>query len=73
MLLDLSKAFDGIEHGLLLNFVHWVFLEMPCNCLGYFLTDRSQSVRIGSDLSDSRKVAHCVPDGSILGPALFNI
>ena len=41
--------------------------------LGHFLTDRSQSVRTGSELSDSRKVAHCVPQGSILVPALFNI
>ena len=38
-----------------------------------YLSDRSQSVRIGHILSEGRVITHGIPQGSILGPALFSI
>lgn len=38
-------------------------------CVRSYLIDRNQSVRIGTELSDPRIVAHDVPQGSILGPS----
>ena len=66
VLLDLSKAFDSIDHSLLLT-------KLPS--LGFsdraksYLSGRSQIVRIGTTLSDSYLITHGVP----LGPVLFNI
>ena len=74
VLLDLSKAFDSIEHGILLRKLRE--LNVSIQAMEWFrsyLMDRNQRVRIGCEVSDPRQVAYGVPQGLILGRALFNI
>lgn len=70
-LCDLSKAFDSINHKLLLK-------KLTDNKIDIFwfenyLNDRTQSVRINDHISSSSKISYGVPQGSILGPLLFTI
>ena len=70
--IDLSKAFDCVDHGLLLS----KLFKLGCdndsvNWFYSYLTDRTQKVSINSMLSNPMKVQVGVPQGSILGPLLF--
>ena len=74
VLLDLSKAFDSLKHATLL--LKLQSLSLSHSALEWFrsyLSERSQYVRIGSELSALENIVYGVPQGSILGPALFNI
>ena len=72
--IDFQRAFDSVSHHKLIhklksygvsgNLILWI---------SAFLSNRSQTVRIGSSLSDACAVSSGIPQGSVLGPTLFII
>ena len=72
--LDFSKAFDLINHNILLQKLKYYILnENVIQLIRSFLTDRTQQVLSNGGLSVSSTVKLGVPQGSILGPLLFSI
>ena len=73
-LLDLSKAFDCLPHRLLLCKLHAYGVSRDaCSLLHSYLSSRFQRVKISASRSDWVQMTKGVPQGSILGPMLFNI
>jgi len=72
--LDLQKAFDTVDHYILLNKVYKYGIRGKVwDWFKSYLTNRKQFVAIG-DINSVTEVLHCgVPQGSILGPLLFLI
>ena len=72
-LLDLSAAFDTIDHRLLLNRLkEWFGIDgIALEWLADYLTDRCQLINIQGKLSVPLSLLYGVPQGSILGPLLF--
>ena len=74
LLSDLSKAFDCLSHPLLLCKLHaYGFSDNSCELIFSYLSNRQQRVKIGSSRSEWVFMLKGVPQGSILGPLLFNI
>jgi len=74
-LLDMSAAFDCVDHQLLLQ-----RLEKHCGLQGgvlrwitSYLTGRTQKVLYSGSSSETQRVCYGVPQGSVLGPLLFNL
>ena len=75
VLLDLSAAFDPINHSILLECVSsWFgFADTVVSWFGSYLSGRNQSVKVGNVLSDPSDLEFGVPQGSVLGPILFSL
>ena len=74
ILTDLSKAFDCLPHDLLLAKLHaYGITYKTLKILSSYLTNRKQRIRIGNLYGSWYDILAGVPQGSILGPLLFNI
>ncbi len=70
-LCDLSKAFDSVHHSFLIN--KCLKLKIDPFWFKSYLSNRKQYVRIKHSVSSMQYNEYGVPQGSILGPILFNI
>ena len=74
MILDLSKAFDTINHKLLLvKLKKYKFSDSALKTIENYLSDRTMRVNIDKTLSKIESLMVGVPQGSVLGPLLFII
>ena len=70
--LDLSKAFDTLNHTILLNKLHhYGIRDGSLNLFKSYLQNRKQYVVINNAKSDILDITTGVPQGYILGPLLF--
>ena len=74
VLLDLSAAFDTIDHCILLEELHRIGVRGDAlRWMSSYLTDRTQCVSVDDHLSCEIRLQHGVPQGSVLGPLLFSV
>ena len=74
ILMDLSKAFDTINHHLLIAKLYaYGFGKGALEVVLNYLSDRWHCTKINTSFSSWQKPLYGVPQGSILGPMIFNI
>ena len=70
--IDLSKAFDTLDHSIMLEKLnHYGIRGIANNLLGSYLKGRFQYTNFDGENSEKLPVLFGVPQGSILGPLLF--
>ncbi len=70
-LCDLSKAFDSVSHQILIEELK--VADVDAFWFEDYLNERSQFVRFNNTVSTQASPLYGVPQGSILGPILFNL
>ena len=73
ILLDLSKAFDTLNHNILLHKLKHGLSKNSTGLIKNYLENRTQYVNFDNVNSDHQKISTGLPQGSILGPLLFLI
>ena len=72
--LDLSSAFDSIDHNLLLEELHLIGIRgSALELIRSYLNDRQVQVGIADTISDPLPLRYGAPQGSVLGPLLFSL
>ena len=73
LLLDLSAAFDTIEHQILISRLETVFSirSIALQCFRSYLLGRNQCMVVNNSASSSSSLMFGVPQGSVLGSELF--
>ena len=71
--LDIKKAFDTVDHNLLLSKLanHFNFHSSSIKLIHSYLSSRNQSVKINNVTSNPLLITTGIPQGSMLGPLLF--
>ena len=70
--IDLKKAFDTVDHSILLSKLHFYGIRGIVNdWFPSYLFDRKQTTAVGNFVSDSHITQCGIPQGSVLGPLLF--
>ena len=73
LFIDISKAFDSLTKVLLRKLENLGLSERSLRWFRSYLANRQQSVLINGELSEPHTITLGVPQGSILGPLLFNV
>ena len=72
--IDLSKAFHCLDHNILLSKLKFYGLnDNAIRLLKNYLSDRDQYVQLGNTKSQLHGISRGIPQGSVMGPLLFNI
>ena len=72
LFLDFSRAFDTINHDILLSKLYRYGIRLnPLRLFQNYLYNRYQVVEIGYTISSSQTIICGIPQGSTLGPLLF--